>query len=152
MQHTCTCPCGETAFSVTGTPLARFNCHCTICQSVYQAPFADAFLMQIDEPFETVKGEIEFARKKASGGIDRGLCPHCHAPLYARFPQSYLSKLAFVTAARLPAGTNLPPVDRHIFYGTRVADVADDLPRYESGLMSNLSLTPAMIRGLLSRG
>lgn len=152
MQYTCTCPCGESHFSFSGAPLCRFYCHCTLCQEVYQAPFADAFLMQIDEPFEMTKGEVEFARKKANGGIERGLCPHCHAPLFARFPQSFLSKLAFVTAARFPAGTNLQPVDRHIFYGTRVADIDDDLPKYSSALSSNFGLTPAMLRGLLGRG
>ena len=152
MHYTCSCPCGETGFSFTGTPLARFNCHCTLCQGVYKAPFADAFLMQVDEPFQITKGEAKVVRKKANGGIDRAVCSKCETPLYARFPQSFMGKLAFVSAGRLPAGTNLPPVDRHIFYGTRVADVADGLPKYDSALMSNLSLTLPMIKGLLGRG
>lgn len=35
----CSCPCQEARFSVNGRSLARFICHCRICQTLYQAPF-----------------------------------------------------------------------------------------------------------------
>ena len=35
------CPCGTGRFSITGKPVLRFYCHCTICQAFNQADRAD---------------------------------------------------------------------------------------------------------------
>lgn len=43
-RHTeCTgsCLCGAAQFSVSGTPLIRFVCHCSICQEFNKADYAD---------------------------------------------------------------------------------------------------------------
>ena len=39
-------------------------------------------------------------------------------------------RLAFVPAARYPADVHLPGPELHLFYESRIADVADGLPKY----------------------
>ena len=41
MNQDCACLCGASRFTVAGTPIGRFFCHCTICQKAYGKPFAD---------------------------------------------------------------------------------------------------------------
>ena len=40
MNQDYACLCGGSRFTVAGTPIGRFFCHCTICQKVYGKPFA----------------------------------------------------------------------------------------------------------------
>ena len=47
MEQACQCPCGANQFSVSGEPIVRFFCHCTICQKKYNAPFADVVLFKL---------------------------------------------------------------------------------------------------------
>ncbi len=55
---------------------------------------------------------------------------------------------AFVEARNCVDRDQLPAPEMHVFYGTRVADAEDDLPKYSNGLTSRF----AFIRRMMGRG
>jgi hypothetical protein len=49
------CLCGGSRFTVAGTPIGRFFCHCTICQKAYGKPFADVtYFWATRSPCQTI--------------------------------------------------------------------------------------------------
>lgn len=150
MKHECACKCGESRFTISGRPLLHFNCHCTICQQVSGKPFVDALLLEVDEAVEVTRGAPEAVRKRPIVGIDRLLCPACHGPVFGRFPHRFgmgwAENLVFVQVPNLPTRFNVPPVDMHIFYDTRQADVADKLPKHSGYLASQLAFMRHVLR------
>ncbi|MGB0921301.1 MAG: GFA family protein [Alphaproteobacteria bacterium] len=146
MIHECVCPCGESDFAFSGRPLLRFNCHCTLCQEAYQAPFVDAVLWLTDKPVEVGSKKIVFEQRRGPLSIDRGFCVDCAAPVFGKFRQKMLERVAFVSVRNMPQGFNAPPVDLHIFYETRQADVADGLPKHQGYLRSQLAFTRLMMK------
>ena len=144
MIHNCQCPCGESKFEFSGRPLLRFNCHCTLCQEAYQAPFVDAVLWLTDQPVQTDE-KIVFEQRRGALSIDRGFCVECRKPVFGKFQQSFLNRIAFVSVQNMPQGFNAPPIDLHIFYDKRQEGVADSLPKHEGYLRSQLAFTRLMV-------
>jgi hypothetical protein len=56
--------------------------------------------------------------------------------------------LAFIAAHNVANAASLPAPSMHVFYGTRVADVADALPKYRHYVSSQF----AFLKLLLTRG
>lgn len=145
---TASCSCGACRIELEEMPAFRFFCHCTICQSVYPGDYADATLMRASKVKVLTPETIVFAKHKI-GGLERGICKSCKHPVIAFMDGPMMPQLAFVPTAIFPGGTPIPKPARHIFYGTRVADVEDNVPKTEGERASMLALTPALLKVIL---
>ena len=134
IQRSCQCPCGTNQFSTHGEPIVRFFCHCTICQDKYQAPFADVTLFKL--PAVTLPEQATtYGKYKRFVAIDRGICDACHKPVMAKMGEGDKG-YAFISTQNFVEPSALPPSVMHVFYGTRTADINDDLPKHSSWLSS----------------
>ncbi len=135
VTYSCQCPCGTTSFEVPGEPITRFYCPCTICQKQYDAPFIDVTLFKLDDVVLPENHAISFARYKRFLAVDRGRCPACSKPVLSKLGEREKG-FAFVATRNYVNPEALPAANMHIFYGTRVTDVIDDLPKYKSSIAS----------------
>jgi hypothetical protein len=146
----CSCDCGSARFTITGEPLGRFMCHCTICQSVYRAPFADAIVLAAGNvPREAVE-HVRFERHRPPPAVQRGRCRSCGQPVVAYMNVAPGFTLAFVPVARYPRGIAPPDPGMHIHYDSRVADVDDDLPRFSGYWRSQFAVLRMVWRAVRS--
>lgn len=139
MTYCCQCPCGTNQFEIHGEPITRFYCHCTICQDKYKAPFADVTLFKLDDVEVPASDGLTFGKYKRFGAVDRGICDSCQKPVMATLGEGEKG-LAFVAAQNYQNPEALPPAEMHVFYGTRVEDFADDLPKYKNYLTSQFAV------------
>jgi len=136
----CTCSCGKASFVVAGPILCRIRCHCTICQAANQAPFADSTLLMAKHvPLDRVE-HVQFKTFKEPPAIQRGFCRSCGGLVMGHGTILPFLSLAFVPVARYPRGVQLPEPEMHVYYESRIADVDDELPKYdrEAGLLTVL--------------
>ncbi len=136
MTYACQCPCATTRFQIHGEPITRFYCHCTICQAQYQAPFVDVTLYKLHEVELPENHGLRFAKLKRFLAVDRGFCPSCNKPVMAKVGEGDKA-YAFVSVRNYLDPAELPAPEMHVYYGTRVADVDDDLPKYGNFFTSN---------------
>ena len=129
MTYACQCPCATTRFKIHGEPITRFYCHCTICQTQYQSPFVDVTLYKLNEVELPEDHGINFAKLKRYFAVERGFCPNCRKPVMAKVGEGEKA-YAFVSVRNYCDPAELPEPEMHVYYGTRVADVHDDLPKY----------------------
>ena len=138
MAYTCQCPCGHTRYEVHGEPIVRFYCHCTICQQQYDAPFADVTLYKMDAVTLPPGNDIAFGQYKRFAPVDRGRCVKCDKPILSKMGQGDKA-YAFVATRNCQSPELLPDPELHVFYGTRVADATDSLPKYRNWVSSRLA-------------
>lgn len=143
------CPCGACEIELDAVPRVRFLCHCTICQSVYPGDYADATMLRADRTRLLCAENLLFKKLAKPPALDRGVCDQCNHPVIGFLESGFLPTLAFVPTAVLPDGIAPPPL-RHVYYGTRVTDVDDDLPKTHGELASQLSLILPFLRTILS--
>jgi len=145
-QH-CSCPCGASTFDVHTKPLTRFFCHCLICQSLYQKPFADFTVMLSSNVSLHDTSQIKFDRYRRPPALRRGVCITCKHPVIGYLRLAPFIQLAFVASSHYPDHSSLPPPQAHIFYHRRTADINDDLPKHQGYFRSEL----AVCTGIASR-
>ena len=148
MVQTCTCRCGKSAFKVDGRPLARFVCHCTICQSVYKGPYADVTTFLSGSITLDPKRPAEFRKYRSPPALSRGTCPHCSAPVIGFLTLAPFLTLAFVPSRNFANRAALPPQLAHIFYERRTEDAHDTLPKISGYWASELKVTRMVLGGL----
>ena len=139
-QHAA-CECGTSRFKVDGVPLARFKCHCTICQSLYRQPFADVVMLwgsSVELPSEQ---PFTFKKYRLPPALKRATCNVCGMPVVGLLRVAPFLQLAFIRAENFPEQHALPSPAAHIFYHSRVVDVDDSLPKISHYLPSELTVT-----------
>ena len=127
--HNCRCPCGAVVFSATREPLLRVICHCTLCQQFNAADHADVIVYRRRSVLEPPAGKVEFTTLRAPPNVARGVCTACRTPAIEVFDPPLMPGLIMVPRAMFAHGTALPQPELHIFYGSRRADHADELPK-----------------------
>ena len=137
MERACQCPCGVNQFSVSGEPIVRFFCHCSICQTKYDAPFADVVLFKLSDVTMPDQA-VSYGKYKRFVAIDRGICDHCHKPVMAKMGKDDKG-YAFITAQNFTDPEALPKSAMHVFYGTRKTDMQDALPKYSNWFSSQMA-------------
>ena len=137
MERACQCPCGVNQFSVSGEPIVRFFCHCSICQKKYDAPFADVVLFKLSDVTMPDQA-VSYGKNKRFVAIDRGICDHCHKPVMAKMGKDDKG-YAFITAQNFTDPEALPKSAMHVFYGTRKTDMQDALPKYSNWFSSQMA-------------
>lgn len=146
----CTCSCGRAGLVVLGPVLGRVRCHCTICQSANQAAFADStILMAKHVPLDRVE-HVRFVTLKKPPALQRGFCRSCGCFLMADTSTLPIISLAFVPVARYPEEAQLPAPDMHVYYESRVADIDDELPKYNKW-PSPLAILRVLLKSRMGR-
>ena len=140
-HQTCSCHCGQSTFEITSSPFARFLCHCTICQSVYRAPFADVTVLWAKNVSLTGDHKVQFKKHRRPPAVSRGTCASCNLPVVGFLTVAPLVRLALIPSRNYPESYALPPVMQHIFYHSRTADVSDHLPKHSGYWRSEWAVT-----------
>ena len=78
---------------------------------------------------------MTYGKYKRFAAIDRGICDACHKPVMAKMGAGDKG-YAFISTQNFVDPSALPPSVMHVFYGTRAADIEDDLPKHSSWLSS----------------
>ncbi|QLC24218.1 hypothetical protein HFP57_03690 [Parasphingopyxis algicola] len=144
------CSCGAARLTLTALPRHRFFCHCTVCQTVYRAPFADVTVIRADRVAIETPEAIAFARYKSPPAIERGICTNCGKPVVALADMPLSPRLAFIAAKNFDDAAALPPSSMHIHYGTRSADIDDTLPKRSGPLVSQLAAMRPILGAIFS--
>ncbi len=150
VNQSCSCPCGQSTFTVSGVAISRFLCHCQICQSIYKQPFADITTFWSGSVSLPEEHSIQFNRYRLPPALRRGTCATCDAPVVGLLSLAPLVQLAFVPSKNFSAPAALPSAGAHIFYHRRVCDVHDSLRKVNGYWPSELAVTK-MVMGSLFR-
>lgn len=147
----CRCPCGESTARLTGRPLGRFFCHCTICQSLYRQPYADVTAFWGSAVVLPDPCAVTFRRYRLPPALRRGTCPACAAPVLGFLRLAPFMQLAFVPTRNVPEAERaaLPAPAMHVFYHRHVAEASDSLPKLNGYWPSELAVTRLIMSGLL---
>ena len=138
------CYCGTFSFETRKAPAARFVCHCLFCQDFTGKVSSDVSVLlahQIE-----MKGTEGLIHKKyrLPPNLNRTRCAKCGKPAMETMGAGPL-KLVFVPSKSFVEHNLLPPVRLHVFYNRRVADVADDLPKYSHYWPSEFAITKTIL-------
>jgi len=135
VKRRASCFCGAVVFEVRADPVDSKICHCRQCQALHGAPFQWAVIFRkTDVRFSRGADELRFYNSEL-GRRERVLpcklsCRVCGAPIADEGRRMFLAfgpLFDFGFPARIPAAYR---PSCHIFYGARVIDVRDDLPKY----------------------
>ena len=148
IQQACACPCGASRFEVSGRPLVRLLCHCTICQAFNRQPYADVTAFWAGSITLRVGHQIEFKRYRPPPAARRGHCRSCSAPVVEFLRLAPFVQLAFVPSKLFPDQGALPPPALHIFYHRRLGDIADDLPKVRGYWASELAVMKRVLASI----
>jgi hypothetical protein len=151
MNQNCACLCGASRFTVSGNPIGRFFCHCTICQKAYEKPFADVTYFMANSVRLPDSQPVAFRRHRPPPAMRRGACAKCGNPVFnlLGFPRSLA--LAFVPSQNFPEAAELPAPNAHIFYDRRVADISDTVPKISGYWASEAYVTKSILASMFGR-
>ncbi len=149
VEALCACACGASKLSLTGPPLLRFICHCPLCQAVYQKPFADVTMVRAQDVEIGEDAHLEFKKHRPPPNVNRGVCSKCGNPVVGFMWLPPFPRMAFVPSANFPEASVLPEPFGHIFYRSRQADVADDLPKHQGYWASESAVTLKVMKALM---
>jgi len=149
LDQSCRCPCGASTFTVHGRPVVRFLCHCLICQSLYQRPFADVTALWASSVRLPADSKVRFKHYRPPPALNRGTCPSCQAPVVGFLRLAPFLRLGFVPSQNFSCPAELPTPSAHVFYHRRVKDVSDELPKVSGYWPSEFLVTRFVVRSLL---
>ncbi|KAF8665354.1 hypothetical protein AX16_000373 [Volvariella volvacea WC 439] len=136
------CFCGAVSYQVTGPPILRAYCHCTVCQRIN----ASALIHTVHFPVDCFTWTHRDSPEAAEAVLDpyvvhhkpwkkRWRCKNCGSAVASH--NSKANKISVWGAqlerdgdGRIKHWEELKPT-AHIFYGTRMLDVSDDLGKWE---------------------
>ncbi|MBZ2168154.1 GFA family protein [Marinobacter sp. F4216] len=129
-QHKVHCDCGAVEVTMTGEPRVHGYCHCDDCRELLQVPYHSVLACDGDRVTIT-RGEQDTTEfKHPHKNMTRVFCRHCGDVLYNTNAMGWkiVSQLMFrkCNDDRLPEGFESTS---HFFYGRRVIDIGDNLPK-----------------------
>jgi hypothetical protein len=134
-KHHAACHCGAVRYGVAADPLDAKLCHCPVCRKLHGAPLQWAAIFH--------KRDVRF-----SAGIEhlrfynavlnrpqrilpcKVSCGLCGTPIADEGRNMWLAFPTLFDFGEPPRVPNAFKPTCHIFYGTRVIDVADGLPKW----------------------
>ena len=142
------CSCWSNTYTISQTPIARFICHCTICQEYTGQAYNDVTVLLKSDVSELNLTSTKFRRWKLPPNINRGLCKRCHKP---SIEMAMGGNLVLVPTNNYPDIDALPEPTMHLFYNRRVEDINDDLPKYKGFVQSQAMMVKALAQGMYKR-
>lgn len=129
------CHCGAVRYEVAADPVAAKICHCHDCRVLHGAPMQWAAIFHKRDVRLTAGAEHLRFYASHSGRLERALpckvsCGRCGTPIADEGRRMWL---AFPTLFEFGSPPRVPDAFRptcHIFYGQRVMDVDDGLPKW----------------------
>jgi hypothetical protein len=134
-RYSATCQCGAVAYEVRADPVDAKVCHCRNCQKLHGAPMQwAAIFFKRDVRFTAGLEQLRFFNSVLNR-CERALpckvsCALCGTPIADEGRRMWL---AFPTLFDFGDSPGIPGTFRptcHIFYGMRVIDVVDGLPKW----------------------
>jgi hypothetical protein len=133
------CFCGSVAFEVSAEPVDAKIGHCRVCQRLHGAPCQWAVIFH-KHHVRFVKGvdRLHFFHSE-SGRAEHVLpcklsCEACRAPIADEGRRMFLAFGPLFEFGSEGGARRVPEAFRarcHVFYGSRVMDVEDGLPKFE---------------------
>ncbi|KAF2096294.1 hypothetical protein NA57DRAFT_43809 [Rhizodiscina lignyota] len=130
------CHCGRVKFQLSREePLDSKLCHCTTCQTQHAAPFQWAAIFHKDDiNFADGHHNLEWY-DPTSKSIEHKLpckvrCSYCHSPIMDEGRRMILMFPSLIHLNTEKVKQNFKP-RCHMFYGQRVVDVPDGLPKWD---------------------
>lgn len=148
MQAECRCECGHVHFGISGDPLFRAFCHCTICQEFNRSDFADIVLFRARDVSLPTMDRIKFKSYKQPPIVSRGKCVECGSAAIETLNVPLPSKLCIIPVQTVTPATGLPDPSFHMFYDRRVADSEDHLPKHAGYFDSQWAFGSALLGAL----
>ena len=143
------CTCETSRVTISGKPLARFRCHCTICQKVYHAAFADVSVFWSNAASPVDPMTINYKRYRLPPAIRRGTCSSCGQPIHALLRVLPFVQIAFIPTRTIKNTNGLPGVEADIFYDSRNGDVEDSPHTYSGYWASEMAATRMILAGAM---
>jgi hypothetical protein len=143
------CNCGAARFSISGKPLVRFFCHCTICQEFNKADYADVTAFFAKDVVLDRKESVEFRVYQQPPLLKRGKCVSCGRPAVEGLTIPLFPRLTVVPSGNIEESASLPDPAFHMFYHRRKADMADRLPKHSGYFNSQFWLVAGLMRAML---
>jgi len=152
------CHCGAVEYELSRKePLDSKLCHCTTCQTQHAAPFQWAAIFKKDDiNFKNGHHDLEWydptSKSKEHKLPCKVRCKHCYSPIMDEGRNMILLFPSLIKFKSDQEKANFKP-RLHMFYGQRVMDVPDGLPKWtglNEGEGSNLieDSPPDMVKEL----
>ncbi len=142
------CSCCSNTYIINNTPIARFICHCTICQEYTGQAYNDVTVLVKPDVSELTLMRTKFRRWKLPPNINRGLCKRCNKP---SIEMAIGGNLILVPTSNYTDIAALPEPSMHLFYNRRVKDMKDDLPKYNGFVQSQAMIVKTLAQGMIKR-
>ena len=129
------CHCGTVRYQVSADPVDAKICHCIMCQKLHGAPMQGAaifhkhhvrFMAGIDH-LRFFNGALNRAERILPCKVS---CSRCGAPLADEGRNMWLAFPSLFNFGTPPAVPEAFRPSCHIFYGARVFDMNDGLPKW----------------------
>ena len=126
------CECGEVKITLSGKPRVKGFCHCEDCRDLLDIPFHSVTAWDKGQ-ISIVEGESNLSNyQHPTLEMKRIYCSNCGETLYNTNAMDWrvISQLLI----RKCNDNKLPDElhsDSHFFYGRRIIDIADDLPKHD---------------------
>lgn len=131
-QYKIHCECGAITATLQGTPKVKGHCHCEDCRLLLNTPFHSVTAWNKEQLLITCEGPeiIEYQHPQLE--MKRAYCSRCGETIFNTNARDWR-----VVSQHLIRKCNngvLPgelSSDSHFFYGARVLDIDDQLPKHE---------------------
>ena len=138
-----TCLCGAVSVILTGKPTAVSICHCVICRKLSGAPFSAQALVKGTQVSVVSNGDAGDGSSQrasvasppalltyaSSPAVERHRCAACQSPVYATLAKGKMAAVPLTVLDDVKNDAELAPT-HHMYYGDRIMDFSDDLPKY----------------------
>jgi hypothetical protein len=149
LKSTAACKCSASKLEVRGKLLTRFICHCTICQDLYKAPFSDVSVFWANSVKVIEPDSVSYKRYRLPPAVARGICCSCGTPVLGLMTLAPFIRIALLPSRSLAQAPALPEPSAHIFYHRRVADAADEAPKFSGYWPSEFAVSTRILAGML---
>ncbi|KAF7307245.1 GFA domain-containing protein [Mycena indigotica] len=136
--HNGSCLCGAVSFRLEGKPLFSLFCHCTRCQRADGAVFVATMHFSSAAFSWTYNGEDVKPLVEDMGDLTLYRCEKCRSCAATRMGPVDSNDNWAIRGSHLERDEQGKIIDFesvkptcHIFYDTRIVDIADDLPKWE---------------------
>ncbi len=134
-KYRAACFCGKVRYEVSAEPVDAKICHCRTCQTLHGAPMQWAAIFHKHHVrFTAGLDQLRFFNSEL--GINKHIlpckvsCNQCGTPIADEGRRMWL---AFPTLFDFGPDTGIPDSFKptcHLFYGQRVIDISDNLPKW----------------------